>query len=420
MKQTCTIFVIIFGLLPFFGASGCAGPAGSAVLSTPKGDEKPLPASLSPESPYQSIEQIEPGKIIHLRTGLAVSEDHFIDLLSPARIVYVGETHDSIEDHRVQLKVLKGLLARFPGKIAVGMEMFRRPSQPLLDQWANGGLDEKAFLKRWYQDWGSDFEYYKELVTFIKKENVPVIALKPSHEMEVKVGMKGVAGLSENDQKKLPEIDRGDPYHREALQAIFKGHGPGSERFDAFYDTMLLWDESMAENVVRFLNSPEGADKKMVVFAGGFHVGYGFGIPRRAFRRLPLPYRIVIPYSKDFPEEKQMLNVNAPDLPLALADFVWGVSYQDLEEKKVRLGIFMEPFQAGIRVTEVFPDSAAALAGIERGDLIASFDGETITQPFDLIFLLQQKKPGEKVLIRVIRDGTSIETEAVMKTSRHP
>jgi len=420
MKPHQGIALIFLGFISLFWLPSFSASAESTALPMPEGDEAPAYEMLSPESPYRSIENLEPGSILHLRTGLSVSEDKLLDLLSSARVIYVGEAHDSIEDHGVQLKILKGLLARFPGQITVGMEMLRRPSQPILDEWSAGKVDEKAFLKLWYQDWGSDFEYYKALIDFIRENHVPLIALKPSHEMEVKVGMKGLEGLSKNDQKKLPEIKRDDPYHKKALNAVFKGHGPGSEGFGNFYDTMLLWDESMAENAVRFLSAPEGRDKKMLVFAGGFHVGYGFGIPRRVFRRLPVPFQIVLPYAKDFPEEKQMLNVKAPDLPLPLADFVWGVPYRELEAKPVRLGIFMEPFQAGIRVTDVFPDSAADLAGIQRGDLIASFDGQAIHQPFDLIFILQQKKPGDKVKIGLIREGKAIETEASMQRSRHP
>ncbi|MFQ5543172.1 MAG: ChaN family lipoprotein, partial [Nitrospiria bacterium] len=376
--------------------------------------------SLSPESPYQSIDQIEPEEIIHLRTGLKVSEAELLNLLAPSRIIYVGEAHDSLADHRVQLKILKGLLARFPGKIAVGMEMFRRSSQGKLDLWTQGKLSDKEFLKIWYEDWRHDDGYYKELLQFIQENHIPVIALRPSAEMSFKMQDKGVDGLSLNDKKKLPEIDKGDVYHREALQAIFKGHGAGADQFDSFYNMMLFWDETMAESVVNFLNSPEGEEKIMVVFAGGFHVGYGFGIPRRVFRRLPVPYQIVIPNAQDFPEGKKMQNVTPVELPLPLADFVWGIGYQALEEKKVRLGVFIEKFQSGARVTDVFPGSVADVAGIQAGDIIASFDDQPISDLFDLTYAVQQKKPGDKVWINLIRNGEAIKTEAVMKGSKHP
>lgn len=418
--------VLLFVLIPACVHSARPHPGSKTTDAHPSSAASPVSepaeASLSSESPYKNINDIPEGKIIHVPTGVEVSKERLIDLLAPARVVYVGEVHDSLEDHQVQLAILKGLSARFPGKIMVGMEMFRRPAQPALNRWIEGTLEGKDFLKLWYENWGVDEGYYKELLAFIQENKIPVIALNASQEMETKVGMKGIGGLSPQDQKALPEIDRSDPYHRKALEGIFKGHGPGTgtEGFDSFYDTMLLWDETMAESVARALTSPEGADKKMVVFAGGFHVGYGFGIPRRAFRRLPEPYQIVIPHTKDFPEEKRMANVDVPDLPLALANYVWAVGYRVLENKKVRLGIRIEPFQAGIRVTDVSPSSAAEAAGIQPGDIIVTFDGETMGNPFDLTYAVSQKAPGDRFKLEIIREGKSMETEAVMKPSRHP
>ncbi len=37
--------------------------------------------------------------------------------------------------------------------------------------------------------------------------------------------------------------------------------------------------ETMAQGVVRFLQSPQGTDRIMMVIAGNGHVNYGFGIP---------------------------------------------------------------------------------------------------------------------------------------------
>lgn len=398
-------------------------PAPSAVAASPT--TPPSDDSLAAESPYIEIDRIEEGKIIHVPTGVAVSKEQLIDFLTPARVIYVGEVHDNLEDHRVQLEILQELNNRFQGKVAVGMEMFRRPAQPKLNQWLEGTLSDKDFRKLWIENWGMEIGYYQTLLDFIKENKIPLIALNAPQDWEVKVGMKGIDALSPEEQKALPQIDRTDPYHRQALQAIFKGHGPagreGGEGFTSFYDTMLLWDETMAESVARYLTSPEGADKRMVVFAGGFHVGYGFGIPRRAFRRLPEPYQIVIPNTQDVPEAKRFqVELKLPDLPLHLADFVWGVGYREVESKRVRLGVQIEPFQAGVRITEVSANSTAEAAGIQQGDIVVSFDGEEMHEPFDLTYAVGQKSPGDHVKMKIIRDGKTIETEAVMKSSRHP
>ncbi|WDT77558.1 MAG: ChaN family lipoprotein [Candidatus Manganitrophus sp.] len=424
-----------------FLALGCAGPGRSKEqskaasnphstrpASTPVADAPTTPPaeeSLAAESPYIHLDEIEEGKIVHVPTGVAVSKERLIDFLTPARIIYVGEVHDNLEDHRVQLEILQAMNKRFPGKVAVGMEMFRRPAQPQLNQWLEGNLSDKDFRKLWIENWGMEMGYYQELLNFIKENKIPLVALNAPQDWEAKVGMKGIDALSPEDKKALPQIDRTDRYHRQALQAIFTGHGPMGRQdgggFSSFYDTMLLWDETMAESVARYLTSPEGGDKKMVVFAGGFHVGYGFGIPRRAFRRLPEPYQIVIPNTQEVPEAKRFqVELKLPDFPLHLADFIWGVGYSEVEAKKVRLGVMIEPFQAGVRITDVSPNSTAEAAGIQQGDIVVSFDGEEMREPFDLTYAVGQKSPGDRVKMKLLRDGKVIETEAEMKPSRHP
>lgn len=410
------LFVLV--VIWLFIYPGCVQKEHHLFSSDPTVDNG-IPA-FSPASPYLNIDQIKEGRIVYLPTGIEVSEERLLDLLASARIIYVGEAHDSLEDHQVQLKILKGLWERFQGKIAVGMEMFRIPVQSDLDRWIEGRLGDKDFQKIWYDNWRVDYGYYQALLTFIRENKIPLIALNAPHDIEVRVGVKGLMGLSPEDQKGLPEIDRNDPYHRTVLQAIYKGHGAGLKGFEGFYDTMLLWDETMAESVAQYLKSSAGADHKMVVFAGGFHVNYGFGIPRRLFRRLQEPYKIVIPYAKGSPEEKKMIGVKLPDLPLLLSDYVWVVRYRELESRKVLLGVQVEPSRPGVRILSVSPASTADEAGIKVGDIIVSFDEKEINEPFDLIYAVQQKKVGERVKIRIIREGKKIEAEVVMKPSPSP
>ncbi|MGZ8430238.1 MAG: ChaN family lipoprotein, partial [Candidatus Deferrimicrobiaceae bacterium] len=99
------------------------------------------------EIPYPPKGGPKVGEIYHLPTGLAISEDGMMEMLSGARLVSVGETHDNLNDQRVELTVVRGLHRRFPGKVAVGMEMFREPQQAVLDRWVKGELTELEFLK---------------------------------------------------------------------------------------------------------------------------------------------------------------------------------------------------------------------------------------------------------------------------------
>lgn len=68
--------------------------------------------------------------------------------------------------------------------------------------------------------------------------------------------------------------------------------------------------------------------------------------------------------------------------------------------------------EGGARVTHVVEDSPAARAGIEDGDVIVAFDGETIRGPVALTKKIHSKEPGDTVSLTVVRDGARRTLEA--------
>jgi S1-C subfamily serine protease len=69
---------------------------------------------------------------------------------------------------------------------------------------------------------------------------------------------------------------------------------------------------------------------------------------------------------------------------------------------------------AGGLVTEVSPDSAAAAAGIEVGDLIISFDGDPLRGPNELRAEVITRAPGTEVDMVVIRNGEQLTIPVVL------
>ena len=74
----------------------------------------------------------------------------------------------------------------------------------------------------------------------------------------------------------------------------------------------------MAHTIAEFLKSPRNKNLKLVVLAGGFHVQYGFGIPKRAFRRIPHAYSIILPTATQLPTELEdrAMDVEHISIPL--------------------------------------------------------------------------------------------------------
>jgi uncharacterized iron-regulated protein len=383
----------------------------------------------SQDSPYRSIQSLHEGVILHIPTGLEISKKELFDLLAERRIVYVGEAHTNLAHHKIEFEILQAMEAHHSGRVALGMEMFDRSAQPVLDRWVAGELDEKSFLKAWYANWTAEFEYYQPILQYARDNRIPIVALNATDEQVSELSRKGLEGLSEEMRKEIPELDPSDPYHRRSMEAVFGGHdqppsaeGRHENAFSRFYQTMLLWDETMAQSIVNYLNSPRGEDRHMVVMAGGFHVAYGFGIPRRVFRRLPVSYAIVLPETDEIPEGREDLrmDVQPPKLPLYIADFVWKTGFEDLEQRRMRLGVYIEMTDEGVTIRDISPGLPASKAGLKAGDVITRLGGETIKETFDLTYLIRQKKPGDKVLLQFLRDGESSEVEVTFQPVDHP
>lgn len=411
-----------------------------------------IPADDNGLTPYPLTREPQAGDIIHLPTGITMNFEQAMEMISAAKVVYIGEMHVNLQAHEAQRRIIEELERRNPGKVAIGMEMFREPQQPALDKWTRGELTELAFLKeaKWFDNWSSDFGHYRGILEIARDRRLDVIALNPSKEVQKQFASAGSAPLSPEVAAKVPETDFSDPFQRALLEAIFKGHDAGkkpaaddgddpiarmaaqaqasrgdklAKMFDSFYRTQILWEESMASRIVDYLKSPAGAGKKMVVIAGGFHVRHGLGVPRKTLRRAAWPYTIVLPVEISLPDELReelTMEVSPPEIPLLAGDFAWMVSFEELKTQKVRLGVMMRTADKNVLVEKVLPDTPAAESGIKPGDVLVSLDGIVIEEQGDVILVIQSKKPGDKVKVVLRRDGGEIAVEPVLRLPPDP
>ena len=258
-----------------------------------------------------------------VRTARETSFSSMVEELAKADVVYVGETHGSAWHHEIQLRVIEELYRR--GRLhGIGMEMFQRPFQGFLDAYTEGRIDEEEMLSgtEYARRWRLDPALYRPIWEFARARRLPLVALNVSDEVRRAVREKGVEGLPEAEQADLPSLHLEDAEHRAFVFEAYKGHLKEGEavdeaQFEVFYRGMCLWDDVMADSVVRwFRTAPK--EGQLVVLAGRGHIAGRYGIPGRAFRRDGRPYATVVPLT---PAERDAEGRDTGSK--RYADFVW-------------------------------------------------------------------------------------------------
>jgi aminopeptidase YwaD len=68
----------------------------------------------------------------------------------------------------------------------------------------------------------------------------------------------------------------------------------------------------------------------------------------------------------------------------------------------------------GVRFSDVRDGSPAAKAGFKAGDIMIEFDGKKIDNLYDFTYALRQHKPGDTVLVKVLRNDQSVEAQVLL------
>jgi C-terminal processing protease CtpA/Prc len=201
--------------------------------------------------------------------------------------------------------------------------------------------------------------------------------------------------------------------------SAFGGHKGTAKALEKPYRMLLLWEETMAQTVSEFLRNPANKDKKLVVLAGGFHIQYGFGIPKRAYRRMPHNYSIVQPSITEIPEDlkDREMEVEKVFIPLYASDYAWKVEYKVPGHNKVKLGVRLVQEKEGVRIKFVAEKSNARTAGMKNGDLLLSMDGTTLSGVDDVLELLGEKNFDDHSTFQLQRNTETLTVEVVFKKS---
>ncbi len=332
---------------------------------------------------------IDASVVIDTRTLLDLPR--LVERIADRRVIYVGETHDRYEHHRVQLEIIRQLHTRgLP--LTIALEFFQQPYQPWLDRWVAGEIDEAEMLRRteYFQRWRFDYRLYRPILRFAREQRIPLVALNVPREVTEAVSRKGFEGLDASQRRWVPNsVDTSDMDYRQRLEEVFSQHPARARKkaFQHFYEAQLLWDEGMAARLADYLR--KHPKRTVVVLAGSGHVAFRRGIPDRLKRRLAVDDAVIVLGAE---------SLTAPEV----ADYVVAPVPQALPPRGL-LGIFMEDTARGVLVAGFSRESAARRAGLRKGDRLLAIDGHSVERTVDVRLALLDARPGQRVVVEIER-----------------
>ena len=264
-----------------------------------------LPLALCSQAPRTD-------RLLRVSDGHTLSLTDIVKDLRQSRLVFVGELHTAQSHHHAQLQTVRAL-KKTGTRVAIGLEMFRRESQPDLDRWVQGELSEKEFEQIYYKNWNYPYHLYKDIFLYAREHKIPMVGLNVPPEVTKQVARAGFDSLSPKQRGDLPMVTcRVDPEYLAFIRRSLAMHGHGGLDFIRFCEAQLVWDTAMAWSLLHYLE--KNPESTVVVVAGSGH-SWKKGIPAQIRSRSQLPFRVILP---EIPGR-----IDRNTISLDEADYVW-------------------------------------------------------------------------------------------------
>lgn len=356
------------------------------------------------------------------RSGELFSPGQLAPRLAGVRLLFIGESHTSMEFHVAQLRVIREL--QEAGRpVLIGLEMFPYTEQEQLDHWIEGLLTEEGFvdLSRWYDNWGYHWNYYREIFLYARDNRIPMFALNTPREVVKAVREKGLENLLPEEADRVPAgIDTDSEEHFRLFKAFFASGGDqfhasmSDEQWRGMFAAQCTWDATMAHNSVRALERHGGPDAIMVVLIGGGHVAYGLGIQRQAAQWFEGRMAAVLPIPVADEDGLPVERVQA-----SYADFVWGLP-PVTDDLYPSLGLSTREAEDSARrtVIHVAQESVAEKAGFQLGDLLLTMNGADLPDRESLNRRMADLRWGDAAVFEVLRGDETVRLSALFRRDR--
>ncbi|WP_232066278.1 ChaN family lipoprotein [Hymenobacter sp. BT18] len=138
--------------------------------------------------------QDRPAYRLFTAKGKPVSFGTMLKDLASAEVVLFGEQHNDPMAHWLELQVTRELAQRKTGQLVLGLEMFERDVQPLVQQYNTGELPDQAFEEQ-SRPWPNYATDYKPLLQLARQQKFAVVGTNVPRRYASQVAKGGLVAL---------------------------------------------------------------------------------------------------------------------------------------------------------------------------------------------------------------------------------
>jgi len=226
-----------------------------------------------------------PTHAIYDAAGASSTLAAFAESCADADVIAFGELHGHEVGSALQLELLQTLFTQ-SRPVALAMEFFEADTQPDIDAYLAGEIDEPTFRSKTKRDEAYATSHCP-LVELCRERGARVIAANAPRPLVIayrKSSLDYAAYLATltDDQRALMPTSSVPP-HDEHERRFMKMMGP--VRGPAFFKSMALWNDAMAESVVRA--RADDPRTRVLLIVGTFHVAARLGTITQITARSP-------------------------------------------------------------------------------------------------------------------------------------
>ncbi|MDH5216433.1 MAG: ChaN family lipoprotein [Gammaproteobacteria bacterium] len=230
-----------------------------------------------------------------------IDEPQAIEQLNASKLILLGEHHGNEQHHQWHQSVIEQLTIN-DNRWQIGLEVFPRSRQKILDRWINKEIDEADFIKQleWDEAWSFPYEYYRPIFLLAREKSLPLIALNVDRSLIRKTGKLGWENIPTEEREGISDPAAPSRAYIKRLAISFQRHNTQpigdtqKQQFRRFIQQQLLWDRAMAEGIDEARK--KHPDRRMISIIGSWHLIAKEGVPSQLEALNNPDYFIAIPW----------------------------------------------------------------------------------------------------------------------------